>query len=76
MDIPADRFAGGTDKCKPKNGDVFVLSSLKPESIDDLLRYGVTYYLAIVKKVVEVELNEVMVKQFKMSVFPKRKPQY
>ncbi|KAF3321067.1 TPR and ankyrin repeat-containing protein 1 [Carex littledalei] len=77
MDIPADGFAGetgSTDKYEPKNGDVFILSSLKPESINDLLRYGVSYNLAIVKKVVEVELEveleKVMTMHFTMSVSP------
>ncbi|XP_078174345.1 uncharacterized protein LOC144568004 isoform X2 [Carex rostrata] len=75
MDILADGFAGetgSTDKYEPKNGDVFILSSLKPESIDDLFRYGVSYCLAIVKKVVEVELDKdkVKVKRFTMNVSP------
>ncbi|KAJ3689683.1 hypothetical protein LUZ61_018847 [Rhynchospora tenuis] len=68
MNILADGFVGGTEVYEPKNGDAFILSSLKPDSTEDLLEYGVTYCLAIVKKVLEFELDEVMVKQFTMSV--------
>jgi Domain of unknown function (DUF6469) len=70
MDILADGFSCGSDIYEPKTGDIFILSSLKPESIDDLLRYGLTYCLAIVKKVMEFELDEVLMKQLKMSVSP------
>ncbi|KAJ3689681.1 hypothetical protein LUZ61_018845 [Rhynchospora tenuis] len=69
MDILAGGFYGANEY-EPKNGDVFLLTSLKPNSIDDLMRYGVTYCLAIVKKVVERELEKVLVKQFTMSVSP------
>ncbi|KAJ3689680.1 hypothetical protein LUZ61_018844 [Rhynchospora tenuis] len=70
MDILADSFSGGTDEYAPNNGDVLLLSSLKPNSIEVLIRYGVTYCLAVVKKVVERELDEVVMKQFTMSLSP------
>ena len=34
-----------------RNGDVFILSSMKPEGAGDFNRYGVTYYLAMVTDV-------------------------
>uniref|UniRef100_A0A0E0H5G8 UvrD-like helicase ATP-binding domain-containing protein n=1 Tax=Oryza nivara TaxID=4536 RepID=A0A0E0H5G8_ORYNI len=48
-----------------RNGDIFILSSMKPESADDLNRYGVTYCLAMVT---EVSMDDEFQKGFRVKV--------
>ncbi|XBI94504.1 hypothetical protein VPH35_031130 [Triticum aestivum] len=44
-----DNDAGfSTGAYSARNGDIFILSSIKPEAADDLNRYGVTYCLAMI----------------------------
>lgn len=70
MDILADGFVCEHKLYQPKNGDTFVLSSLRPETSNILLRNGVAYCLAIVTKVEEILVDEVLVKRFTISVPP------
>ncbi|XP_077235510.1 uncharacterized protein LOC143877385 isoform X2 [Tasmannia lanceolata] len=44
---------GGKESYKPKGGDMFVLSDIKPESVADLSRFGRTFVFASVTKVDE-----------------------
>uniref|UniRef100_A0A453CUI5 UvrD-like helicase ATP-binding domain-containing protein n=1 Tax=Aegilops tauschii subsp. strangulata TaxID=200361 RepID=A0A453CUI5_AEGTS len=48
-----------------RSGDIFILSSSKPESAEDLNRYGVTYCLAMVT---EVSLDDEYHKAFRVKV--------
>ncbi|KAF0892282.1 hypothetical protein E2562_014852 [Oryza meyeriana var. granulata] len=48
-----------------RNGDIFVLSSMKPEAAGDLNRYGVTYFLAMVT---EVSMDDEYQKGFRVKV--------
>ncbi|KAE8790127.1 putative ATP-dependent helicase [Hordeum vulgare] len=50
-----------------RNGDVFILSSMKPEAVEDFNRYGVTYYLAMVTDVCTDDDDECQ-KHFKIKV--------
>uniref|UniRef100_A0A453QYY6 Helicase ATP-binding domain-containing protein n=1 Tax=Aegilops tauschii subsp. strangulata TaxID=200361 RepID=A0A453QYY6_AEGTS len=50
-----------------RNGDVFILSSMKPEGAGDFNRYGVTYYLAMVTDVCMDDDDECQ-KRFKIKV--------
>uniref|UniRef100_A0A453CVB0 Uncharacterized protein n=1 Tax=Aegilops tauschii subsp. strangulata TaxID=200361 RepID=A0A453CVB0_AEGTS len=61
-----DNGAGfSTETYTARNGDIFILSSLKPESAEDLNRYGVTYCLAMVT---EVSLDDEYQKGFRVKV--------
>ncbi|XP_044967802.1 uncharacterized protein LOC123427749 [Hordeum vulgare subsp. vulgare] len=61
-----DNGAGfSTEAYTARNGDIFILSSLKPESAEDLNRYGVTYCLAMVT---EVSLDDEYQKGFRVKV--------
>ena len=48
-----------------RNGDIFILSSSKPQAAEDLNRYGVTYCLAMVT---EVSLDDEYQKGFRVKV--------
>jgi hypothetical protein len=48
-----------------RNGDIFILSSLRPGAVEDLNRYGVTYCLAMVT---EVSLDDEYQKGFRVKV--------
>jgi hypothetical protein len=48
-----------------RNGDVFILSSMKPEAPEDFNRYGLTYCLAMVS---EVSMNDEYQKGFRVKV--------
>ncbi|KAM0913089.1 hypothetical protein ACQ4PT_012383 [Festuca glaucescens] len=48
-----------------RNGDIFILSSLRPGAAEDLNRYGVTYCLAMVT---EVSLDDEYQKGFRVKV--------
>lgn len=48
-----------------RNGDIFLLSSMKPEAVEDFNRYGLTYCLALVS---EVSMNDEYQKGFKVKV--------
>uniref|UniRef100_A0A0D9W8Y6 UvrD-like helicase ATP-binding domain-containing protein n=1 Tax=Leersia perrieri TaxID=77586 RepID=A0A0D9W8Y6_9ORYZ len=48
-----------------RNGDIFILSSMKPEAVEDLNRYGVTYCLAMVT---EVSMDDEYQKGFRVKV--------
>ncbi|XP_040245594.1 uncharacterized protein [Aegilops tauschii subsp. strangulata] len=50
-----------------RHGDVFILSSVKPEAAEDFSRYGVTYYLAMVTDVCMDDDDECQ-KHFKIKV--------
>lgn len=50
-----------------RNGDVFILSSMKPEAVEDFNHYGVTYYLAMVTDVCTDDDDECQ-KHFKIKV--------
>ncbi|KAE8815592.1 Lupus brain antigen 1-like protein [Hordeum vulgare] len=61
-----DNGAGfSTEAYTARNGDIFILSSSKPESAEDLHRYGVTYCLAMVT---EVSLDDEYHKGFRVKV--------
>ncbi|KAF8651806.1 hypothetical protein HU200_063328 [Digitaria exilis] len=61
-----DNGAGFTTECyTARNGDIFILSSLKPEAVDDFNRYGLTYCLAMVT---EVSMNDEYQKGFRVKV--------
>lgn len=70
MDILANGFACEHKLYQPKNGDTFILSSLRPKTAKALLMHGVVYCLAIVTKVEEILVDEVLVKRFTISVPP------
>uniref|UniRef100_A0A3B6CCA9 UvrD-like helicase ATP-binding domain-containing protein n=2 Tax=Triticum aestivum TaxID=4565 RepID=A0A3B6CCA9_WHEAT len=67
MDVDfGDNDAGfSTEAYTAKNGDIFILSSLKPEAAEDFNRYGVTYCLAMVT---EVSLDDEYQKGFRVKV--------
>jgi len=48
-----------------RNGDIFILSSMKPEAAEDLNRYGLTYCLAMVT---EVSMNDEYQKGLRVKV--------
>nr|CAD1844651.1 unnamed protein product [Ananas comosus var. bracteatus] len=56
--------AAAAESYKARNGDVFVLSSIKPEFADEFGRYGVTYCVAMVT---EVAMDEEYQKGFKVK---------
>ncbi|PNT61766.1 uncharacterized protein LOC100839489 [Brachypodium distachyon] len=61
-----DNGAGfSTETYTARNGDIFILSSMKPEAAEDFNRYGVTYSLAIVT---EVSLDDEYQKGFRVKV--------
>lgn len=61
-----DNGAGfSTETYTARNGDIFILSSMKPEATDDFNRYGLTYCLAMVT---EVSMNDDYQKGFKVKV--------
>lgn len=67
MDVDVwDNGAGfSTETYTARNGDIFILSSMKPETAEDLKRYGVTYCLAIVT---EVSMDDEYQKGFRVKV--------
>ncbi|CAL5025640.1 unnamed protein product [Urochloa decumbens] len=61
-----DNGAGfSTDTYTARNGDIFILSSMKPEAADDFNRYGLIYCLAMVS---EVSMNDEYQKGFRVKV--------
>jgi hypothetical protein len=61
-----DNGAGfSTDTYTARNGDIFILSSVKPEAAEDFNRYGLTYCLAMVT---EVSMNDEYQKGFRVKV--------
>ncbi|KAF7010863.1 hypothetical protein CFC21_025231 [Triticum aestivum] len=61
-----DNGAGfSTEAYTARNGDIFILSSSKPEAAEDLNRYGVTYCMAMVT---EVSLDDEYQKGFRVKV--------
>ncbi|KAL6651319.1 hypothetical protein ACP70R_010244 [Stipagrostis hirtigluma subsp. patula] len=61
-----DNGAGfSTETYTARNGDIFVLSSMKPEAAEDFNRYGLTYFLAMVT---EVSMNDEYQKGFRVRI--------
>ena len=61
-----DNEAGfSTEAYSARNGDIFILSNMKPEAAEDLNRHGVTYCLAMVT---EVSLDDEYQKGFRVKV--------
>ncbi|CAO2036355.1 unnamed protein product [Urochloa humidicola] len=61
-----DNGAGfSTEHYTARNGDIFILSSMKPEAAEDFNRYGLTYCLAMVS---EVSMNDEYQKGFRVKV--------
>uniref|UniRef100_A0A3B6CEN0 DNA2/NAM7 helicase-like C-terminal domain-containing protein n=1 Tax=Triticum aestivum TaxID=4565 RepID=A0A3B6CEN0_WHEAT len=61
-----DNDAGfSTGNYTTRNGDIFILSSIKPEAAEDLNRHGVTYCLAMVT---EVSMDDEYQKGFRVKV--------
>ncbi|KAK1685246.1 hypothetical protein QYE76_046094 [Lolium multiflorum] len=61
-----DNEAGfSTEAYAARNGDIFILSSMKPEAAEDLNRHGVTYCLAMVT---EVSMDDEYQKGFRVKV--------
>uniref|UniRef100_A0ACD5V492 Uncharacterized protein n=1 Tax=Avena sativa TaxID=4498 RepID=A0ACD5V492_AVESA len=61
-----DNEAGfSTGAYAARNGDIFILSSMKPETAEDLNRHGVTYCLAMVT---EVSMDDEYQKGFRVKV--------
>jgi len=61
-----DNGAGfSTDTYTARNGDIFILSSMKPEAAEDFNRYGSAYCLAMVT---EVSMNDEYQKGFRVKV--------
>ncbi|XP_072151284.1 LOW QUALITY PROTEIN: uncharacterized protein [Setaria viridis] len=61
-----DNGAGfSTETYTARNGDIFILSSMKPEAAEDFNRYGLTYFLAMVSK---VSMNDQYQKGFRVKV--------
>lgn len=61
-----DNGAGfSTETYTARNGDIFILSSMKPEAAEDFNRYGLTYFLAMVS---EVSMNDQYQKGFRVKV--------
>ncbi|CAM0902999.1 unnamed protein product [Alopecurus aequalis] len=61
-----DNEAGfSTEAYAARNGDIFILSSMKPEATEDLNRHGVTYCLAMVT---EVSMDDEYQKGFRVKV--------
>ncbi|KAI5011133.1 hypothetical protein ZWY2020_013270 [Hordeum vulgare] len=61
-----DNDAGfSTGAYSARNGDIFIMSSIKPEAAEDLNRYGVTYCLAMIT---EVSMDDEYQKGFRVKV--------
>ncbi|XP_044967800.1 uncharacterized protein LOC123427746 [Hordeum vulgare subsp. vulgare] len=61
-----DNDAGfSTGAYSARNGDIYILSSIKPEAAEDLNRHGVTYCLAMVT---EVSMDDEYQKGFRVKV--------
>ncbi|XP_072988634.1 uncharacterized protein [Typha latifolia] len=65
VDFWDNESASGCETYKTRNGDIFILSSIKPESPEEFDRYGVTYCMAMVT---EVSMDDSFLKGYKVKV--------
>ncbi|XP_047071019.1 uncharacterized protein LOC124679269 [Lolium rigidum] len=63
--VDVDFMDNGPESYTARNGDIFILSNMKPEAATDFSRYGVIYFLAMVT---EVSVDNDCRKGFKIKV--------
>ncbi|KAK8966447.1 hypothetical protein KSP40_PGU015124 [Platanthera guangdongensis] len=64
VDCSSNESSGTNNDYKPRNGDIYVLSNIKPEAVEDFRRYGVDFCMVLVS---EVTVDDVFLRGFKVK---------
>ncbi|KAK8965878.1 hypothetical protein KSP40_PGU012012 [Platanthera guangdongensis] len=64
VDCSSNESSGTNSDYKPRNGDIYILSSIKPEAVDDFRRYGVNFCIVLVS---EVTVDDAFLRGFRVK---------
>ncbi|KAK8951177.1 hypothetical protein KSP39_PZI004917 [Platanthera zijinensis] len=64
VDCSSNESSGTNSDYKPRNGDIYILSSIKPEAVDDFRRYGVNFCMVLVS---EVTVDDAFLRGFRVK---------